>query len=85
MIALISLAMTGCATTKTEYVEVRPQCSVPPQPALPQIDGEALAIVLDDVYWALETREKRLTDWALEMRGMLRELCRAPGTETPAG
>ncbi len=73
VIALISLGMTACATT--EYVEVRPECSVPPQPTLPQIDGEALSSLDDETYWALEKREKRLTDWALEQNAMLQELC----------
>lgn len=72
-IALTLLATTGCATT--EYVEVRPECTVPPQPTLPQIKGEELAGLPDGVYWRLEDREKRLTDWALEMRAALRELC----------
>lgn len=71
---------------------MRPECSVPPQPTLPQIEGEALqqgvptadggrrleggeSYVADETYWALERREKRLTDWSLEMRAALRELC----------
>lgn len=74
VIALTLLVTSGCATT--EYVEVRPECTVPPQPALPQIDGSELQSLSDDTYWKLERREKRLTDWTMEMRAMLRELCK---------
>lgn len=74
--ALIVLGMTACATT--EYVEVRPECTVPPQPTLPQISGEELRALPDDVYWRLERREKRLVDWALELRAIAEEACAPP-------
>lgn len=46
-IALYGL-LTACATTGPEYVEVDPNCSVPPRPALPSVaaadfnQGEAI-------------------------------------------
>lgn len=44
-------------------------------PVLPEIEAEALEPLDDETYWALEDRERRLTDWALEMEAMLDELC----------
>lgn len=75
-VLLCAALVASCGTIQTEYIEVRPECTVPPQPALPQVDVDDLDSLPDDVYWRLETREKRLTDWALEMRGMLQKLCR---------
>lgn len=74
--------MGGCAA-KTRYIEVRPQCEPPAQPALPKIQGDELRALTDEVYFRLERREKRLTDWALEMRAMLEQLCAHP--EAPEG
>jgi len=42
---------------------------------LPQISGDELAGLPDDVYWRLEDREKRLTDWALELKAIADEVC----------
>ena len=72
-LVLASLAILGCASPQT--IEVRPECTVPTQPSLPSVSGEALTALDDPTYWALETRERRLTDWALEMQAMLRVLC----------
>ncbi|WP_251976728.1 hypothetical protein [Salinicola avicenniae] len=44
-------------------------------PALPVIESSQLQCLADDDYWMLQDRERRLTDWALEMRGMLEEVC----------
>ena len=65
--------MTGCATT--EYVHVKPQCSVPPQPVLPQIESSRMSCLDDETYWDLMERERRLVDWALEMRAVLGAVC----------
>ena len=72
--ALCAALVAGCAT-RTEYLEVSPECTVPPQPSLPTITGDELAGLPDSVYWKLERREKRLTDWAMEMSAALREIC----------
>ena len=53
---------------------------MPAAPVLPGVAAEQLETVDDEVYWALETRERRLTDWALEMQSMLRVLC-SPNNE----
>lgn len=44
-------------------------------PALPVIHSVQLQSLADEDYWLLQDRERRLTDWALEMRGMLEEMC----------
>lgn len=71
---LIVLATVGCSATP-ERVYVSPQCSVPPQPTVPNIDSEALASVDDETYWRLEERERLLVDWAFELRAILKEVC----------
>jgi len=72
--ACLLLMASGCAT-EVQRIPVQPECTVPPQPALPTITRDELAVLPDDVYWRLERREKRLTDWALEMRAALQGLC----------
>lgn len=74
------LLLSACASSP-EYVEIAPDCTVPPRPTLPQIPGEALESLPDEVYWALETREKRLVDWGLELEAIALELCRDSDTE----
>ncbi|GHB30576.1 hypothetical protein [Salinicola rhizosphaerae] len=44
-------------------------------PALPVVESASMAPLDDATYWTLADRERRLTDWALEMRGMLEEVC----------
>ncbi len=66
--------MVGCATT-TETVFVGPECDVPPRPVLPEIASERMDDLSDETYWDLMDRERRLTDWGLEMEAMLDALC----------
>lgn len=73
-----ALALSGCMTAPVEYIEVRPQCVPPEQPALPTITQEELSPLEDDVYFRLERREKRLVDWALEMQGQIEAVCEPP-------
>ena len=76
-LALFLLFVAGCSLIpeRTVYVDVEPECSVPAQPALPEIPAEALDPLPDDVYWDVINRDARLQDWALEMRAVLREVC----------
>lgn len=69
------LVIAGCTTVRTEYVTAK--CEIPVFPSLPTVDGGRLydRIGADD-YYTLMLREKRLTDWALEMEATLIELCR---------
>ena len=71
------LLVSGCSLIpeRTVYVEMEPECSVPAQPALPEIPTEALDPLPDDVYWDVIARDARLQDWALEMQSVLREVC----------
>ena len=76
-LALVLLLVSGCSLLpeRTVYVEMEPECSVPSQPALPELSAEALDPLPDDVYWDVINRDARLQDWALEMRNVLREVC----------
>jgi len=66
--------IAGCTTVRT--VHELPGCNVPVLPSLPTIGGgELFDMVGADNYYTLSLREKRLTDWALEMEAMLLELC----------
>lgn len=74
LMMVVLLLVAGCAASP-EYVEVRPECTVPPIPALPNVEAADLAPLPDSVFFDLKEREKRLVDWALEMEAMLGELC----------
>lgn len=69
--------MAGCAT-RTEYVEVSPECQPPPMPALPEVTAADLEPLPDTVFHDLRSREKLLTDWALELEAALEGICAAP-------
>lgn len=80
--ALLALALTatlgvsGCA--RTEYVEIRPQCTPPSQPALPLIDmGETWELLGDARYRELERYINGLWQYADEQAAMLDVLCEA--------
>lgn len=79
-VALAAALMAGCAT-RTEYVEVAPECQPPPLPSLPTVEASALDPLPDAVFHDLREREKRLTDWALEMEAMLEAICAPPGDD----
>ena len=44
-------------------------------PALPVVESAQMTALDDETYWTLADRERRLTDWAIDMRGMLEEVC----------
>lgn len=51
-------------------------CTVPEFPWLPTIvNNPEMKELSSWNYWALEERERRLTDWALEMEAQLLEMC----------
>lgn len=77
----VALLFAGCSLLpeRTVYVEMAPECAVPPQPSLPEIPAEALDPLPDSVYWDVVTRDARLQDWSLEMRAVLREICNEDG------
>lgn len=65
--------MIGCTTVET--IEVKPSCAVPGMAALPVVESSQLETLDDSTYWTLMERERRLTDWALEMESVLLVLC----------
>ena len=70
----VILGVSGCATT--EYVEVRPQCTPPAQPALPVVDrGELWDALGDAQYRELERYINGVWAWADEQAALLGELC----------
>jgi len=48
---------------------------VPPKPVLPLIESSQLETLNDTAYWSLMDRERRIVDWAHEMRATLKALC----------
>lgn len=46
-------------------------------PYLVNISESQAAALTDDTYWTLMEREKRLVDWAFELRSDLTALCGA--------
>lgn len=73
--ALLALcAVSGCETT--EYIHVTPECTPPPQPALPEIDrGELWGALGDDRYRQLERYINGVWAFSDEQGAMLSELC----------
>lgn len=71
---LVSLGASGCA--RTEYVEIRPNCTPPAQPALPSVGkGELWDALGDEKYRELERYINGLWGYADEQAALLNELC----------
>lgn len=76
---LALFAVSGCISP--QYIEVRPQCTPPSQPALPVIDrGELWDSLGDARYRQLERYINGLWGYADEQAAMLGKLC---GTVSP--
>jgi hypothetical protein len=75
LLALIAtFAVSGCSTT--EYINVTPECTPPPQPSLPIIDQGGLWDVLGDArYRVIESYINELWAYSDEQAAMLGELC----------
>lgn len=73
--ALLALfAVSGC--TATEYIHVTPECTPPPQPALPEIDrGELWDALGDDRYRELERYINGVWAFSDEQGALLDSLC----------
>jgi hypothetical protein len=70
---VVSFGVSGCAT---EYVEIRPNCTPPAQPALPAISrGELWDALGDEQYRELERYINGLWGYADEQAALLGELC----------
>lgn len=67
-------AVSGCTTT--EYIHVTPECTPPPQPALPEIDrGELWDALGDERYRQLERYINGVWAFSDEQGAMLDTLC----------
>ena len=67
-------AVSGCA--RTEYVEIRPQCTPPAKPALPLLEkGELWQALGDSQYRRLERYILQLWSFADEQSAMLDVIC----------
>ena len=74
MSAALLLALSACSTV--EYVEITPQCTPPPSPALPELSkGELWDALGDEQYRALERYVNGLWAYADEQGAMLEVLC----------
>lgn len=78
VLILTVIAGSGCAT-KTEYVYIKPECSVPPMVSeadLPNIDVDYVYDNLGtEVAEDLLKRERLIVDSLLEHRAILKEIC----------
>ena len=75
--ALMALFVASCTTV--EYVPVKPECTPPPEPVLPEIGRGALwDSVGDTQYRVIETYINELWRYSDEQAAMLGALC---GTE----
>ncbi|WP_153016708.1 hypothetical protein [Vreelandella aquamarina] len=67
-------AVSGC--TSTEYIHVTPECTPPPQPALPEIHrGELWDALGDDRYRELERYINGVWAFSDEQGALLDSLC----------
>lgn len=74
--ALLVLSVASCTTV--EYVPVTPQCTPPPQPALPVIDrGDLWDAVGDAEYRRIETYINSLWVYSDEQAAILSAICDA--------
>lgn len=70
----VTLGVSGCA--RTEYIEVRPQCTPPSQPALPLLEkGKLWDKLGDSDYRVLERYINELWAFSDEQAAMLDVLC----------
>lgn len=71
------LVTNGCASTRTEYIHVQPDCVVPVEPALPTLPAIVIYNALGkEGYLILEQRDTALVTWALDMQSILKVVCK---------
>ena len=74
IVPLLLLLISGCA--RTEYVEIRPQCTPPSQPALPVISmGETWELLGDSRYRELERYILQLWGVVDEQAALIEAIC----------
>lgn len=70
------LALSVASCTTVEYVPVNPQCTPPPQPALPELSkGELWESIGDEQYRVLERYINGLWAFSDEQGAMLKTIC----------
>lgn len=73
---LVISAVSGCTTTR--YVEVKPECQLPPAPVLPALDkGELWDTLGDTRYRVVESYITELWAFSDEQRAILKAVCDA--------
>lgn len=77
IIVLLCLATSACGTAP-KVVHERPVCAPAVLSPLPAITAEELESLPAYVYWKLEERERRITDWALENEAIVLKVCAPP-------
>lgn len=71
---LLALSVASCTTT--EFIHVTPECTPPPQPALPELSkGELWDALGDERYRALERYINGVWAFSDEQGAMLQTLC----------
>ena len=71
---LLLLLLSGCTTI--EYVPVKPECTPPPEPVLPEIQRGALWDSVGDTHYRrIETYIDQLWAYSDEQAAMLGALC----------
>jgi len=69
------LILSATAACVNRVTTIKPDCDVPPMPALPIIPSADLTVD-DYTFWLLMDRERLLADWALEMQAALQVICK---------
>lgn len=71
-LAVAITLLAGCGTTRTEYVYVTEKIEVPPRPAVPTIQPQALECIPDDAYKALVTRDTLWMEHIKRLEALIR-------------
>lgn len=68
---LISLLLSGCASTPTVEYQAVPAWLIPAQPDIPKIQSTDLKCLSDETYYSLVVRDRALRNYAAELRALL--------------
>jgi len=68
---LVSLLISGCASTPTIEYQAVPTWLIPAQPDIPKIKSVDLRCLSDETYYSLVVRDRALQNYADELRALL--------------
>lgn len=68
---LVSLLISGCASTPNIEYQAIPAWLIPAQPELPKIKSSDLKCLSDDTYYSLVIRDRALRYYSAELRALL--------------